>query len=53
MVMSLEGLGPEIECTGEGQQQLYTTNPSSRERGCYITTMTADVQLEKYSGRES
>jgi hypothetical protein len=36
------------------QQQLQTTNPSSRQIGCYIRTITAIVQLEnKIMGRES
>jgi ACT domain-containing protein len=29
------------------------TTPSSRQRGCYIRTITARVQLEKISGRGS
>jgi hypothetical protein len=29
------------------------TDPSSRQRGCYIRTMTAGVQLRKKSGRET
>jgi hypothetical protein len=34
----------------EGQE----TNPSSRQRGCYIRTITARAQLKKkISGRES
>jgi hypothetical protein len=40
-------LGPENECAGEGQQQLQTTDPSSHQRGCYIRTTTASVQLKK------
>jgi hypothetical protein len=32
MVASPTGLGPENDCAGEGQQQLYTTDPSSRQR---------------------
>jgi hypothetical protein len=27
------GLGPENDCAGEGQLQLQTTDPSSRQRG--------------------
>jgi hypothetical protein len=27
------GLGLENDCAGVGQQQLYTTDPSSRQRG--------------------
>jgi hypothetical protein len=54
MVMSPTGLGSENEYPGEGQQQLQMTDPSSRQRGCYIRTMTAGVQLrKKNSGRES
>jgi hypothetical protein len=54
MVMSPVGLGPKNDCTGEVQQQLYMTNPSSRQRGCYIRTVIARVQLKrKISGRES
>jgi hypothetical protein len=33
MVTSPTGLGPESDCAGEGQQQLQTTDPSSRQRG--------------------
>jgi hypothetical protein len=54
MVMSPMGLGPENNCTGEDQQQLCMTDPSSRQRGCYIRTITASVQLEnKITGRDS
>jgi hypothetical protein len=53
MIMSAVGLGPENDCDGEGQQQLWTTDPSSRQSGCYIKTMTASVQLKKNTGRES
>jgi hypothetical protein len=36
------------------QDKLVETNPSSRQRGCYIWTMTASVQFKKkVSGRES
>jgi hypothetical protein len=46
--MSPNGLGPENDCAGEDQQQLYTT------RGCYIRTVTASVQLEnKFTGRKA
>jgi hypothetical protein len=52
--MSPVGLGPENDCAGEDQQQLQTTEPSSRQRGCYIRTITASVQLEnKIIGRYS
>jgi hypothetical protein len=54
MVASPTGLRPENECTGEVQHQLQMTDPSSRQRGCYIRTMTANVHLrKKHSGRES
>jgi hypothetical protein len=43
VVMSPAGLGPENDCAGEEQQ-----------RGCYIRTTTANVQLKnKIIGRES
>jgi hypothetical protein len=32
MVASATELGPENDCAGEGQQELQTTNPSSRQR---------------------
>jgi hypothetical protein len=32
MVASPTGLGPENDCAGEDQQQLHTTDPSSRQR---------------------
>jgi hypothetical protein len=32
MVASPKGLGPENDCADEGQQQLQTTDPSSRQR---------------------
>jgi hypothetical protein len=38
---------------GEDQQQLKTADPSSFQRGCYIRTMTASVQLGKKSGSKS
>jgi hypothetical protein len=46
MVMSPAGLGPENDCAGEDQQELQTTDPSSRQRGCYIRTVATRVQLE-------
>jgi hypothetical protein len=46
VVMSPLGLGPENDCPGEDQQQLQTTDPSSRQRECYIRTVTATVQSE-------
>jgi hypothetical protein len=54
VVMSPAGLGPENDCAGEDQQQLKMTDPSSRQRGCYIRTITANVHLEnKITGLES
>jgi hypothetical protein len=53
VVMSPAGLGPENECAGEGQKQMQTTDPFSRQRGCYIRTMTANIQLKKHIGRGS
>jgi hypothetical protein len=47
MVASPTGLGPENEGAAEVQQELYMTEPSSRQGGCYIRTMTADIQLRK------
>jgi hypothetical protein len=43
MVTSPPGLGSEND---EDQQQLKTTDPSSRQGGCYIRTTTASVRLE-------
>jgi hypothetical protein len=42
--MSPAGLRPKNDCTGEVQQQLKMTDPSSPQRGCYIRTMTTRVQ---------
>jgi hypothetical protein len=54
VVMSPAGVGPENDCAGEVQQQLYTTDPSSRQRGCYIRTITTSFQLKnKITNRES
>jgi hypothetical protein len=47
MVMSPDVFGLENDCAGEDQQQLQTTDISSRQRGCYIRTITASVHLEK------
>jgi hypothetical protein len=33
MIMSPVGLRPEKGCTGDAQQQLKTTEPTSRQRG--------------------
>jgi hypothetical protein len=53
MVLSPAGLRPENDCAGEDQQQLHTTDLSSRQRGSCIRTTTASVHLEnKISGRE-
>jgi hypothetical protein len=46
MVMRPTALGLENDCTGEGQQQLYTTVPYCRQRGYYIRTMTENVRLK-------
>jgi hypothetical protein len=51
--MSPTGLGPENDRAGEDQQQMLTTDPTSRQRECYIKITTASVQLEnKIAGRE-
>jgi hypothetical protein len=48
------GMVCAIRAFGERPGIFIMTNPSSRQRGCYIRTMTARVQLEKkMSGRES
>jgi hypothetical protein len=36
----------------KGQAYSLETNPSSRQRGCYIGSMTASFELKKISGRE-
>jgi hypothetical protein len=52
--MSSAGLGPENDCAGEAQQQLQATDLSSRQKRCYVRTITASVLLEnKNSGRGS
>jgi hypothetical protein len=38
MASSLAGLGPENDCAGERQQQLRTTDPSSRQRERHTST---------------
>jgi hypothetical protein len=44
------GLEPENNYAGGDQQQFYTTDPFSRQKKCYIMTISASVQLEnKYS----
>jgi hypothetical protein len=50
MVMSPAELGAENDCAGEDQQQLETTDPSSRQKGCYIRSLTASVQMKKITG---
>jgi hypothetical protein len=47
VVMSPAVLGPKNDCDRESQQQLLTTDSSSRQRGCYIRTMKASVQSKK------
>jgi hypothetical protein len=52
--MSPARLRPENNSAGEDQQQLQTTDSSSRQKGCYLSTITASVHLEnKITGRES
>jgi hypothetical protein len=51
MVMRAAGLGPKNDCAGEDQQQ--SIGPSSRQRGCYIRTITARVQSKKSTVRGS
>jgi hypothetical protein len=42
------------DCAGKDQQQLWTTDSSSHQRGCYIRIITASVQFEsKITSRES
>jgi hypothetical protein len=54
VIMSPAELGPENHCAGEDQQQLYTADQFSRQRGCYIKILTACVYLEnKITGRDS
>jgi hypothetical protein len=53
MVASPKGLGHENESAGKDQQQLKMTDPSASQRGYYLRTMTAGVQLRKKSGLES
>jgi hypothetical protein len=38
MATSPMGLEPENDCDGEGQQELLTTDPASRQRGRPKTT---------------
>jgi hypothetical protein len=40
MASSPTGLGPENDCAGEDQQQLKTTDPSSRQRERPTSTNT-------------
>jgi hypothetical protein len=54
MVLSPAGICPLNDCADEDQQQLQTTDPSSRQRRCYIGTITACVEFENdVAGRES
>jgi hypothetical protein len=46
VIMIPAGLGPENDCTGEDHPQLSTTDPSSRQRGCYVRTITSSLQLK-------
>jgi hypothetical protein len=36
--------------TLDERSSVFLTDPSSRQRGCYIRTITAKVRLEKTSG---
>jgi hypothetical protein len=52
--MNPAGVIPENDYAGEGQQQLQTTGRSYREKGCYMRTIAASVQLEnQITGRDS
>jgi hypothetical protein len=54
VVMSPAGPGSENGCAGENPQQLHTTDLYSRQRGCYVRTVTESLLLEnKMTGRES
>lgn len=44
--MSPTGLEPQNDCVNEGQHQLQTTDPSSRQNGCHLRTMIARVELK-------
>jgi hypothetical protein len=46
MVANPKGLGSENDFAGEDQQQLQTTDPSSRQGGRYIRTMTSSIQMK-------
>jgi hypothetical protein len=41
-----------IRTLDEGQACSQEPNPSSRQRGCYVGTMTARVHCENNSGHE-
>jgi hypothetical protein len=44
----------ENDCAREAQQQLKTTDASSRQRECYIRIVTASVQFKnKITGSET
>jgi hypothetical protein len=47
--MNPAGLGPKTGCTGDTQQQLKTTDPTSRQRGRPTST---NPQLTKNNQRE-
>jgi hypothetical protein len=54
MVMSPAGLLPEKHCTGETQQQLKSTEPSSRQRGQLTSTdplLSKDKEKGKFGCR--
>jgi hypothetical protein len=50
--MSSAELGPEKECIGEVQQQLYLRDPSSRQIGSPIIT-TPQLSKETFYGKEN
>jgi hypothetical protein len=47
LVTSPKGLGHEKGYAGEAQQHIKQIDPSSRQRGCYIRSVDAGVQLKK------
>jgi hypothetical protein len=51
MVLSPSGLGTEIGCAGEDQQELETTDPFFRQRGRH-TQQTRNCLTVKKSGLE-
>jgi hypothetical protein len=52
MITSPTVLGPENYCSGEGQQQLQTTDPSSRQRGRPTSTNPQLSDSNKKFGRK-